>query len=466
MKASKNNASSITVAKLNSFLKESELNSQLGCDNIQGFHFIKLKVGGAWRLRYTDLLGKRRTAVIADASIKPAIAAEVALDWRTKLKNGVDPLGYKKKLKKEHTDAEQLKAANAYLNTGRFYESIYTPYKLDNFKDGKSTLQNISRNFSHLFDRDMGKVTSTDILSWYNKRRKNGVMRSSLVRDYGAFKAMLNFAAKSQDGHSPAILNDNPIKNYSLPALTLAEREKLEEHNTKLESKRVIMSDTLKQQIQNGLNLYAEQLKEKRNASRTHGKEHLADLQERIYPHWFIPFCHIARLTGMRPADIYALKWENLAFNQFNNSTTLIFTPSKTKKVNYSQKVTFPVSNELKAVFDVWESEQGNATGFIFQSERTGRAIERKAHLTHWRQVKALGGITTELDLYSFRHNFISELCARGVPVLTIAKLVGHKDGSMIAANYLRHDETNTLAMLQGVGGINSNSNKHIKGVI
>jgi hypothetical protein len=80
MKASKNNASSITVAKLNSFLKESELNSQLGCDNIQGFHFIKLKAGGAWRLRYTDLSSKRRTAVIADASIKPVVAAGIALD--------------------------------------------------------------------------------------------------------------------------------------------------------------------------------------------------------------------------------------------------------------------------------------------------------------------------------------------------------------------------------------------------
>lgn len=466
MKASKTNASSITAAKLNSFLKESEVNSQLGCDHIQGFHFIKLKAGGAWRLRYTDLLGKRRTAVIADASIKPAVAANIALDWRTKLKDGVDPLGHKKKLKKEHADAEQLKAANAYLNTGRFYESIYTPYKLDNYRDGKSTLQNISRNFSHLFNRDMDMVTSDDILSWYNKRIKSGVMRSTLVRDYGAFKAMLNFAAKEKDKHNPATLKDNPIKNYSLPKLTVVEEKALEEHTTKLESKRVIMSDTLKQQIQNGLDLYAEKIKEKRSASRAHGKGHLVGLQERVYPHWFIPFCHIARLTGMRPADIYGLKWSNLAFNQFNNSTTLIFTPSKTKKANSSQKVVFPVSDELKAVFDTWKSEQGSKAGFIFESERTGRALERKAHLTHWRQVKALGGINTELDLYSFRHNFISELCARGVPVLTIAKLVGHKDGSMIAANYLRHDEANTLALLQGVGGINLINNNQIKGVI
>jgi integrase len=457
---------SITQAELIKFKKVAKERQKFRCKKISGFFFINLKRGGAWRLGYTDLEGKRREPTIADGSIKPAEAAKIALEWRTKIKNGIDPLNEIEKLREQRKADKKNKDAEQFLNIGKFYESIYTPYKLDNFKDGKSTLQNISRNFSHLFDRDMDMVTSTDILSWYNKRRKSGVMRSSLVRDYGAFKAMLNFAAKSQDGHSPAILKNNPIKNYSLPALTLTEREKLEEHNTKLESKRVIMSNTLKLQIQNGLNLYAEQIKEKRKASRAHGKRHLSDLQERIYPHWFIPFCHIARLTGMRPADIYALKWENLAFNQFNNSTALIFTPSKTKKVNYSQKVTFPVSDELKAVFDTWKREQGSTTGFIFQSERTGLSLERKAHLTHWRQVKALGGITTELDLYSFRHNFISELCARGVPVLTIAKLVGHKDGSMIAANYLRHDETNTLAMLEGVGGINSTGNDQIKGVI
>eukprot|EP01093_Parvamoeba_rugata_P009057 TRINITY_DN252_c0_g1_i2.p1 TRINITY_DN252_c0_g1~~TRINITY_DN252_c0_g1_i2.p1 ORF type:complete len:463 (-),score=88.82 TRINITY_DN252_c0_g1_i2:2595-3983(-) len=456
---------SITQAELSNFNKNSPIRSKLRCEKIAGFFYIKLKKGGAWRLGYTDLEGKRREATIADGNIKPAEAAKIALEWRIKIKSGVDPLSELDKLREQRKADKQQKDANQFLNVGCYYESIYTPYKLANFRDGKGTLQNISRNFSHLFDRDMDKITSADILSWYNKRTKKGLMRSSLVRDYGAFKAMLNHAAKSPDGHAPAILKNNPIKNYSLPALTLAEREKLEVHNTKLEAKRVIMSDILKRQIHNGLNLYADQIKQKRAASRAHGKAHLPDLQGRQYPHWFIPFCHIARLTGMRPADIYALKWDNLSFNQFSNTTALIFTPSKTKKVNYSQKVTFPVNAELKAVFDLWQAEEGGKTGFIFQSERTGRALERKAHLTHWRQVKALGGIVSDLDLYSFRHNFISELCARGVPVLTIAKLVGHKDGSMIAANYLRHDETNTLAMLEGVGGISEIEDEQIKGV-
>ena len=63
------------------------------------------------------------------------------------------------------------------------------------------------------------------------------------------------------------------------------------------------------------------------------------------------------------------------------------------------------------------------------------------------------------LDFYSFRHNFISELVARGVPVLTIAGLVGHKDGSMIAANYLRHDENDIASILSNLNNFNEVSN-------
>jgi integrase len=443
---------SITQAKLSAFKKTAIPRQQLGCDKISGFFYLKLAQGGAWRLRYTDLLGKRRTATIADTNIKPNQAAEEAISWKAKLREGIDPLSYKEELAQIQREEEQLKAANVYLKVGEFYESIYTPYKIDNYRYGAGTLKGIKHNFSHLFDRDMDKLNSADILQWYNKRRSKGIMRSTLVRDYGAFKAMLNYAAQPLRGVSEPILKVNPIKNFTLPALTIKEQDDLEAHNEKLSHQRDIFSDDIKQQISTGLQLYSDNLKKKRRSSIAHGKSHLINLDNHTYPHWFIPFCHIARLTGMRPSDIYALKWDNLVFNQFNNQTTLTFTPSKTKKAENSRKVKFPVTGELKFVFDNWAAQQEQAkSGLIFKSERTGKSLERKAHLRHWKQIKTLAGITENLDFYSFRHNFISELVARGVPVLTIAGLVGHKDGSMIAANYLRHDENDIATLLEGL---------------
>ena len=440
---------SITQAKLSVFKKEADPRQQLGCDKISGFFYIKLSSGGAWRLRYTDLLGKRRTATIADANIKPSQAAAEAISWKAKLREGIDPLSYKEALAQQQREAEQLKAANVYLTVGAFYESIYTPHKLDNYRYGAGTLKVIKHNFEHLFNRDMDKLNSADILQWYNKRKGKGIKRSTLVRDFGAFKAMLNFATQPLKGVNEPILKVNPIKSFTLPALTIKEQDELEAHNEKLSHQRDIFSNEVKQKISTGLQLYSDNLKKKRRSSIAHGKSHLVNLDNLTYPHWFIPFCHIARLTGMRPSDIYALKWENLLFNQFNDQTTLIFTPSKTKKAENSRKIKFPVTGELKHVFDSWAAQQAQVKkGLIFKSERTNKSLERKAHLRHWKQVKALGGVPEGLDFYSFRHNFISGLVARGVPVLTIAGLVGHKDGSMIATNYLRHDESNLAKAL------------------
>ena len=441
---------SITKDKLETFIRSANEREQLGCEKIPGFFYLQLKTGGAWRLRYTDLQGKRRTATIADGNTKPAQAAEIAAEWRAQLKNGLDPLSHKEQLAEQQRAEEQQKAANKYLNTGHFFEAIYTPHKKDNARYADGTLKGIKRNFGHLFSRDMDKITGADILEWYNKRRAARVMRSTLVRDYGAFKAMLNFAAKTPDGTSPAVLSDNPIKNYNLPALTISEQDEQEKHNEKLEAKRDIISESDRLKISKGLERYAEKIREQRRSSRKHGKPHLPDLDAVEFPHWFIPFCHIARLTGMRPADIYSLKWDNVQHNRFNGQSTLIFTPSKTRKAENSRKVKFPIAGELKQVLDAWREQNGNPeTGLLFKSERNGGKLEKKAHGTHWKQVKTLGGVNADLDFYSFRHNFISDLVADGVPVSLVAMYVGHKDGSMIAANYLRHDEQDSAGIIE-----------------
>lgn len=445
---------SITQAKLTAFLKTAKEREQLGCDKIKGFFFVKLKTGGAWRLRYTDVTGKRRTYTIGDISLKPIEAAEIALEKQPSIKDGKDPLAERKRLANEQKQEQQESEAKQYLNTGVYFEQIYTPHKEHNSKAGNDTLKGIKRNFAHLFDRDMDKITSADILSWYNKRRKKGIMRTTLVRDFGAFKAMLNYAARSPDTNTQPVLNNNPIKSYVLPQLTNQELEQYEKHTEKLDAQRDIFTQQDKAAITKGLTLFAYKIREQRRSSRKHGKAHLQNLDNEPFAHWFEPFCHIARLTGMRPADIYALKWEYVIYNQFNDQTTLVFTPTKTKRNGKGKKVKFPVTKELNKVINDWRIQCGSPEiGYIFKSERTGTKIDRKAHLSHWKAVKALGEVTESLDFYSFRHNFISELVARGVPVLTIAGLVGHSDGSMIAENYVKHDEQVSAAILENIFG-------------
>ena len=260
---------------------------------------------------------------------------------------------------------------------------------------------------------------------------------------------MLNFAAgtKKGDQNNSPVIAFNPLRDYSLPRPTKAERAAQEAHDKVLQRKRDIFSPEIRKGIMNGLQGYADHIRAQRRRSRRHGKAYLPDLDQVTYPHWFIPFAHIARLTGMRPSDIRALRWEQLHHNPFNGRTTLEFTPQKTKdKGDNPVKVSFPVDGELLAVLEAWKEQQGNpSTGFIFQSERTGGQLERKAYLKHWVHIIDIGGLPEDLDFYSFRHNFISSLVMRNVRPIKIARLVGHADESMIIKYYLRTDEEDML---------------------
>lgn len=264
---------------------------------------------------------------------------------------------------------------------------------------------------------------------------------------------MLNHAATPEDD-ALAVLEYNPLTRVGPPKMTLAEKDSERERNTQRAANRDLFSDEDKAAIMRGLNAFAERVREQRRSSRKHGKAHLADLDFVTYPHWFVPFTLVAWLTGMRPGDVRTLKWESLEHNRFNGKTSMVFTPAKTQdKGEKPVQVKFPVSGRLAEVLKDWREQQGSPkSGYVFPSERTVSCRNKKSHRTPWLEVKRPGGVREDLDFYSFRHNFISELVARGEPVLTIAGLVGHRDGTMIAQNYLRHNEQDSADVIASMG--------------
>jgi len=445
---------SITVSRFEKFKAEAADREQLGCSKVSGFFLLKLKSGCAWRFRYTDpVSGARLTDTLADGETKPEQAAQIALQWRQNVTQGISPRSVKRANQAEQREAQQKADSNQYLNTGRYFEAIYTPFQIDHRRTGKFILNGIRNNFGHLFDRDMDKLTGADITAWFHGKRKQKISRVTLVREFSALKAMLNHATLPSDD-SPPVLEANPLKDAKLPLKTVAEREAQEVSDQEAQSKRNVIPDETKAALRKGLELFAEHIREQRRNSREHGKPFLADLDKVDYPHWFIPFTHIAWLTGMRPGDIRALKWEYLSHNRFNKQTLLTFTPQKTKdKGDNPAKVQFPVSGELLEVFTKWREQQGNPKdGYIFQSDRTGAVMDKKAYRTHWLKVKKLAGITEDLDFYSFRHNFISQLILQGAPLLAVARLVGHKDGTMIAENYFHLGNQDAAAIVSKFG--------------
>ena len=446
-------STSITVSRFTAFKSNAADREQLGCKKIPGFFLMKLKRGCAWRLRYTDLTGKRRTATIADGELKPEQAAQVAMDWRQKLKDGIDPLGHKQALKDAEKAATDQAESEQYNTVGRYFDAIYSHFQHAHHRNAKYTLNTIRNNFGHLFERRMDGLKKADITAWYNHRRGRGIARSTLQRDYGAFKAMLNHASTPADD-APAVLEFNPLHRVTLPRMTLADKDEERQRNSTRATHRDLFSTDDVEAIKRGLSLFADKVRDQRRSSRLHGKKHLPDLDDVAYAHWFIPYTLIAWLTGMRPGDIRVLKWENLEHNRFNGQTSLVFTPAKTQdKGENPVQVKFPVAGRLAEVLHQWREQLGSPeTGYVFPSERTHGPRNKKSHRTPWFEVKRLGGVRDDLEFYSFRHNFISELVARGRPVLTIAGLVGHRDGTMIAQNYLRHNEQDSADVIADFG--------------
>ena len=420
---------SITTTKATSFLrdakkrdKEAKKRETLACDMISGFHLMNTKRGGSWRLRYTGTNGKgettRKVVTIGKYPMKPEEAAQIALEWRV---NNIDPLAEadKKKLQaKADYRKSQERSLEAYL------DGLYSDYQ-HNKKSGKSTISLIKSNFKHLLDRDMASLTKLDVRAWQSDKVKAGRLHGTLQRSYGALKTMLNHAVREDE-----ILDTNPLKDVHLmpPSAT----EKSQSVSSDAKSHRRLLTSIELSGIHSGLELFAEELRAQRRNSRAHGKSYLPDLDAVTYPHWFIPYCHLALNTGLRPGDLYALKWEDIDL-RFKKQLRKV--PEKTMHHREPAVVVMPLNEGVVQILKEWQ-KQGKKTGPVFPSPVTGVMMDKQAHSKPWKHVLRLGQIDQSLHFYSIRHHFISRLVTDGVPLLQIARLVGHRSASMIENHY------------------------------
>ncbi|MDV6326806.1 tyrosine-type recombinase/integrase [Idiomarina sp. Sol25] len=474
---------SISKTAAHKLLNKGKVKDQIGCTKIKGFHLLKvrdsyektLKSGktkkvtalAAWRLRYTDALGKRVNARIGDyPALDPQQAAEIALEWRLGMTKGeADPLA-----KKREKEAEAR--AQSRLKVGKYFDEVYTP-ALEEYagkERARATLNKIRNHFQSLWHIPMSDLTVQDVRRWESEmlerefKRKGktykGVWYTTRRGYFGAFAAMLKYAAGEKNGHvnDEPVLKEFPLKGVKLKGATQNEKERQDEHNEEYDLARDLLTDSEREKIQAGLKRYGQELVEQRNRSlRLEKNKHLPDLSSLAYADWFIPFCHIARLTGMRPSDALNLRWQNIKqlHAKASEYAILQFTPKKTNHHPNPTEVQFPIFGELAEVLGTWCKQQGNPTsGLVFPSDKMAkkgleRAWDRKVYDKKWKKVLKLAGVRQDIHFYSFRHNFISDWVKQGLAPLEIAALVGHKDGDMIARHYFKQDLNRSVAIMK-----------------
>ncbi|NWO07287.1 MAG: tyrosine-type recombinase/integrase [Alteromonadaceae bacterium] len=87
----------------------------------------------------------------------------------------------------------------------------------------------------------------------------------------------------------------------------------------------------------------------------------------------------------------------------------------------------------------------------VFPSTVTGNRLADTAMVKPWKKIKELGGLPEKLVIYSLRHNFASQLVMSGIDLLTVAKLLGHSDVTMVVRHYGHLKPDHIASALNGV---------------
>lgn len=431
--------SSITEPAAAKFEREANERDTLFCTMQPGLHLIKLKRGASWRYRYEDATGKRRTATIGKLSqILPEQAARKVIDW---VDGETDPLAQKKASRVQAlSEAEQAerRTLRHYLeNNYRRHMESWKP------QNAKANEQRINLYFADLLDKDMSTITRRYMLNVWQPEASKGRAHDTVKRAFGSLRTLLAQAVQDE------VIGSSPVDGIKLKAP--AHKEQVEQEVVQDEDKknRRPLTDSEINGVLKGLDLYAEEIRQGRRNSRKHGKPYLADLDNVTFPHWFIPFTHLALDTGLRTGDLRTLTWNelNVKFGR------LVKTTEKSKvavrKGKKPMVVDLKLNDRIKKIMADWWKDQGKPKGgLVFPSPRGGKMLDTMATRAPWKRVKELGGIDLDLLFYAFRHHFISVRLAAGKPLFEVARLAGHKSVAMIEEHYghlCEHDPNETV---------------------
>jgi integrase len=374
---------------------------------LPGFHLRPSKRGLTFRLFYRTKTNRQRILTLGRYGLLTAAQARKdATEALAIVAQGGDPRAALEKARVEE-ERQQQQTVASYLNG---------PYAVvqGRKKDGKATLQRIQNAFVSWLDKPMSQISRSDLERWHGERESTGEEYATSLRHLGAIKTMLSHAA-----------DRNVIPTNPLARITLQRPSASPEDMAEKASRRRYLDQEEVEALFEGLDAYQEKKRAQRRSSRTHGKKHLSDLDALIYVDHVVPFIKLMYFTGLRPGDLFGMRWEhvNLAF------CTIRKVIEKTAH-QHPEPMTFPLSSVAASILKHWHEQQGKPkTGMVFPSSRKkGERMSDTAMRKPWASVRSLAGLPENLDLYSLRHNFASQLVMDGVDLVTVSKLMGHTD--------------------------------------
>jgi integrase len=153
----------------------------------------------------------------------------------------------------------------------------------------------------------------------------------------------------------------------------------------------------------------------------------------------YYKYAYFCWLTGCRPSEAIALKWENVQLgklpkvifceSQVNASGRII----KKKGTKTATSRTFPINPELMELLNSIPNKQG----YVFKN-CTGNPISQQALNGVWKNLLKAMGIKYRVP-YQLRHTMISYHANNDYPIHKLAEIVGNSE-KIIKEHYLKLD--------------------------
>jgi integrase len=153
--------------------------------------------------------------------------------------------------------------------------------------------------------------------------------------------------------------------------------------------------------------------------------------------------------AGMRPAEIYSLRWNQVRFDARHPAIAVKGT--KTAAAIRNVPMTLRVRDILTTR---WNDRGKPLDGFVFPAKRrlNDHIIDNTVMEPHWNAVKKSGITTKDFKLYCLRHTCLTRWGEKGMDAWSLAYLAGHSSIRQ-SMTYVHPSASTTERAFQAPGG-------------
>jgi len=157
--------------------------------------------------------------------------------------------------------------------------------------------------------------------------------------------------------------------------------------------------------------------------------------------------------TGMRPEELFRLRWEAVNWETGKNGT--IFVTSG--KTGAARRV-IPMSGRVRGLLQFhWESQGKPLEGFVWSAKtRSDHIVASSLKRQHRRALRESGVIP--FVLYTLRHTFLTRLGEAGCDAWTLARIAGHSS-IRLSTRYVHPSDDAVHEAMKRLGGHNFGHN-------